>query len=143
MNFKKGIHSRLQGSHNRGFTLIELVVAILIFSVGIMGIAKMQSMAIKGNALSMQLTEATTVTQNTIERLMNLPQNSNSLGGSAPLSGTVTLSSPAVISGHTSYSPSWTVSEVGTTGVRQVDLQVTWIEKALTHSVSIAFVKGP
>jgi len=55
--------------NNEGaFTLIELVVAILIFAVGITGIAKMQLLAIQGDKYSMDMTDAVNIAQDLVER---------------------------------------------------------------------------
>lgn len=53
-----------------GFTLLEVIVAICILTVGLLGLASMQSSAIRGNHLGYRVTEATTLAQDRIEWLM-------------------------------------------------------------------------
>lgn len=126
-----------------GFTLIELVVAILVFSLGILGIAKLQSMAVQGNAYSMHFTEGMSVAQNTIERLMDLPVTSDSLGGAADLTVPVEWTTdPIRIQRNTEFTTQWLVSQVGTLGLRQVDVEVSWNEKDAQHAIAISFIKG-
>lgn len=45
-------------SHSRGATLIEILVALLILSLGVLGMAGMQMRALKGNHSAMQRTQA-------------------------------------------------------------------------------------
>lgn len=56
-----------------GFTILEVLIAMAIFAVGILGVAKMQLSAVSGNSSARGMTEAATVGQQQIERLMALP----------------------------------------------------------------------
>ncbi|MFA5903367.1 MAG: prepilin-type N-terminal cleavage/methylation domain-containing protein, partial [Desulfobacula sp.] len=55
-----------------GFTLLEIMIAMAIFSIGILGIAKMQLSATSGNTSSRGWTEAATIGQQQLEMLMSL-----------------------------------------------------------------------
>jgi prepilin-type N-terminal cleavage/methylation domain-containing protein len=57
----------------RGFTLIEVMVAIAILSFGILAVATMQTSAIRANYRGYRLTEATTLAQDRIEYLVTQP----------------------------------------------------------------------
>jgi type IV pilus assembly protein PilV len=58
---------------DQGFTLLEVIVAISIFSVGLLGVAAMQTSAIRGNFSAGRLTEANTFAMDKLEELMGLP----------------------------------------------------------------------
>jgi len=62
-----------------GFTLIEVLIAILIFSVGILGVAVMQISAINGNTTAIHLTGAANDGCDTLETLMPQPYTDTSL----------------------------------------------------------------
>jgi prepilin-type N-terminal cleavage/methylation domain-containing protein len=65
--------SKIVDSKNeQGFTLLEILIAMAIFSIGILGVAKMQMSATSGNASSRGWTEATTIGQQQLEKLMSL-----------------------------------------------------------------------
>ena len=58
---------------NRGYTLIEVLIAMAIFAIGILAIAGLQIRAINLNSSSRMQSEATTVAVDVMERLMSLP----------------------------------------------------------------------
>jgi type IV pilus modification protein PilV len=56
-------------SSQQGFTLVELLVAILLLTVGLLALAKMQTGAVASNAIGNQLTQATFLAQDKLEEL--------------------------------------------------------------------------
>jgi prepilin-type N-terminal cleavage/methylation domain-containing protein len=57
----------------RGFTLIEVLIALAIFSIGILAVAGLQIRSINMNTAARMQSEATTVAVDVMERLMGLP----------------------------------------------------------------------
>ena len=57
----------------RGFTLIEVLIAMAIFSIGILGVGTMQLRSTGGNTNARIGTEASVWAQDTVETLMLLP----------------------------------------------------------------------
>jgi len=57
----------------RGFTLIEVMVAMAIFAVGILALAGLQTNYISGNAQARLKTEATALGGHVIEQLRSMP----------------------------------------------------------------------
>jgi prepilin-type N-terminal cleavage/methylation domain-containing protein len=63
-------HYKRKGNKMRnGFTLLEVLLALLIFAVGIIGIAPLFISAPRYNQSSQAMTEATTLTQSKFEEL--------------------------------------------------------------------------
>ena len=60
--------------NNNGFTLIEVLIAIVILSVGLLGMASLTVGIIKGNQFSNQLTTATTLAQDKMEDLRRIKE---------------------------------------------------------------------
>src|SRR3989338_9174544 len=56
---------------NNGFTLIEVMIAMVILSVALLSTASTTVSVIKGNQVSDRVTEAVALTQDTIEELRN------------------------------------------------------------------------
>ncbi len=136
-------HDRKTSDQARGgFTLIELVVAILIFALGIIGVAKMQSESVKGNSYAMQLTRANNIAQDMSEYLKVLPFTSDSLGGEdIPLDGEVTKVASDVTTAGITYEREWIVNQSASEdNLREISVQVWWQNRE--HSVSFTFYKG-
>ena len=84
MNFK----------NNRGFTLIEVMITIVVLFVGILAMTMMQVRAIKGNQSAFSRSSASSVALTFMEELFNLPFDTvsstaggNLDAGSAALNG--------------------------------------------------------
>ena len=63
----------------QGFTLIEILIAITVFAIGILAVGKMQITAIQGNSRANYLTEAATIAQSKMEELISLDYNDSLL----------------------------------------------------------------
>jgi len=63
--------SQMQIDNENGFTLIEVLVALTIFSIGLLALASMQVTSLRGNANAQVLTSATTLAEGTLEGLLS------------------------------------------------------------------------
>jgi type IV pilus assembly protein PilV len=100
-----------------GFTLIEVLVAMTLLSIGLLGVASLTMGVIKGNSYSKNVTTATIVAQQQIEQAQRIGYTSaNTLAGNATVSmggtsftraTTVTDSSPAANMKAVSVVVSW------------------------------------
>jgi len=68
INEDRRTKSRRKGSQ-QGFSLVEVLVAILLLTVGILALAQMQTKAVASNAFGNQLTQATFLAQDKMEEL--------------------------------------------------------------------------
>ncbi|MGB3340401.1 MAG: prepilin-type N-terminal cleavage/methylation domain-containing protein [bacterium] len=71
LNYLKG----LKRSKCHGFTLVEILVAVIILSVGILAVSQMTVMGIKVNTVVNQRMYARVVMAQVFENLNNLPSN--------------------------------------------------------------------
>jgi prepilin-type N-terminal cleavage/methylation domain-containing protein len=79
-----------------GFTLIEVLVAILLLTVGILAAASMQVSALTGNSLASRLTQASTLAGATVEELMALGFEDDLLADTVP-AGTINSADSSVL----------------------------------------------
>jgi prepilin-type N-terminal cleavage/methylation domain-containing protein len=70
---------------NKGFSLIEVMVALVVLLIGMLGVMAMQYYAISGNTASRELRIATTLTHELIEQIKSTPYNGLSSDSDNPL----------------------------------------------------------
>jgi type IV pilus modification protein PilV len=102
-----------------GFTLIEVMVALVILSIGLLGLAALQLVAVKGNAFSTEMTYATMLAQQQAEILKSRPYTDADLTeGSHSAVGN---------SKGVQYTVTWNVTnDSPDTDMKTVNLTVTW-----------------
>jgi len=100
----------------KGFTLSEALVAIVVLSLGLLGLERMHIAAIQVNTIASRLTQATTLAQDRAEQLMALPYNHAMLADT-------TENTPQ------GYTISWTVDTNSSIGIKTINISVTWKNK--------------
>jgi type IV pilus assembly protein PilV len=78
--------------NQKGFTLIEVVLGLVILAVGLLSLAGMQMTSVRGNAFSKQLSQATYVIQDRLEFLRYLSLDDPLLAAGTHDDGSTTLS---------------------------------------------------
>ena len=118
---------------DEGFTLIEVIVAISIFAVGLLAVAAMQTSAIRVNASAGQITELSTWGVDRLEELMVLPYNDPWLevAGNPP-SGTDSAGNTHQVTTSNGYTVSWTIADNSPTqNTKLITITVTGRGKTL------------
>ena len=109
---------------DKGFTLIEVLIAITLLTVGLMAVATMQVSAIHGNKTGSDISNATFLAQDKLEELK----------ASADITGESDGSDQAGI-----FTRSWQIAPSGTNS-RSVTVTVSWVMGGHTHSVVISII---
>jgi type IV pilus assembly protein PilV len=117
-----------------GFALIEVLVVMTIFSIGILAVAAMQITSTKGNASDRRMTEATALAEKQMENLMQLPYDHADLDPA---------NNPHA-SSQGPYILNWNISEIdldsnGTNDSKKVDVAVSW-RHAGNRNISIQHI---
>jgi len=115
--------------NNKGFTMIEILMALAIFSIGILGVASMQILSVNYNGYARRTTEATTIVSELIERTMTLPYDANDLDPAN--------NPQQVMSGI--YTVTWNVTD--NVDNKTINMTISWPERSITKSVALNYIK--
>lgn len=110
--------------NENGFSLIEILISLTIFAVGLLAISSLQIGSINSNAKARRSVEAVSVAQEQVETLMT------------SIYSDVNTSGP--ISVNNRYSVAWTVA-APVENTKDVALAVSWPEGTETRSITINF----
>lgn len=115
-----------------GFTLLEVIIALVIFSIGLLAVASMQMTAIKGNYFSGTLTEATSWAADQMETLMSLPYTDADLAA-----GNHTAPQEDI------YTITWSVADDATTNnTKTITITVAWTDKGSQRTHVLQGIKA-
>ena len=130
-----------------GFSLIELLIAMMILAVGLLGMAELQITAIKGNSKSGSLISANSVAQTALEEVMAVSTLSDPLYGVLSVASVSATDWPVnpvrSIDGLDRFQITYTSTlDVGGSGVTRVNIQVDSLDTVsfgATRATSEAF----
>lgn len=113
----------------RGFTLVEVMVALGILAFGILAIASMQTSALSGTSRANFITDATNVAMNRVEQIWPLTYSQTLIQGGTLNQGIYTIT--------TTVTPNSPVVNTA-----RVNVTVAWNEKGLAKSTQLTFIKN-
>ena len=90
----------MRANSSEGFSLVEVMIALVVLLVGMLGIMGMQYYAVSGNATSREVRMATNLGQDMIESLKSTPYGNLSSSSDTPTSG-------VAISGGINFDRRW------------------------------------
>lgn len=129
-------------AHNsNGFTILEVMIAMAIFAIGILGVVKLQVSATLGNTTSRTMSEATGAVAGNIEKLLN-----DSYDDTADIPAGTPF--PFVSESGVTYNITRTVkviklnSSSDTYNVKQINTQVQWSDKGQNKTFSVNTYKS-
>ena len=112
--------------NNNGFTLVEIMVAMGILTIALLGLVSVTVMVIKGNSFSKTMTTATILAKGKIEQLKNTSYGS--LAG-----GTDTVESI--------YTRTWTVTDDSpAASMKTVVVTVQWNWQNVARNVTLSSI---
>jgi type IV pilus assembly protein PilV len=132
-NIRKVFSKKKVCDNQAGFTLLEVLIAISILTVGLLGVAQMQIMGITGNYFSSNTTAALTLAEEKMEDLLGQSYTAVTSGNDA---------NPIDEAGQAGgvYSRMWTVTDdTPIIGTKTVTVNVSWDNAS--HQVSLSCIK--
>ncbi len=116
----------------RGFTLIEITIAIFILTIALLGLISVTTMVIKGNSFSQEMTTATTLARDKLEETKDKPYSA--------VTGGVTVdylnkdSSPGAAGAF--YTRTLTV-DASNAEMKAIQVEVSWSWMGITRRVKL------
>ncbi len=117
----------VSGLHNhKGFTLVEIMVAIGILSIALLGLVSVTVMVIKGNTFSKTMTTATTLANDKMEELKKTSYTGLASGTDTP---------------EATYTRTWTVTQDSpAAGMKTIAVAVQWSWQGAARNVNVSSI---
>jgi len=116
----------------KGFTLIEVLIGLIILAIGILAVAGMQITSITGTSFSKNLTQASVIAQDRLEFFKGLSLTDFRLD---------TNNYPNDIKVGI-FTGSYQTTRNANPNYVTIIYTVSWLEKGVTHNVSFRTIKG-
>jgi type IV pilus modification protein PilV len=133
MKGKKDRRTSWSQHEQQGFSMLEVLVAILLLTVGLLALAKMQTHAVASNSFGSQLTAATFLAQDKVEELRLL--NECYLGVIATPQVNWTADDQAVVTNYNNQLSdvvdNWTETDTDSDGIPD---QFQWVVGSADHT---------
>jgi len=111
-----------------GFTLLEALIAIVILSSGLLGMASLLGSIMGYNLLASNVTAATTLAQDKLEELKNNDYDSTSSSESPEIQSLI-------------YKRSWSVAEDSpAANMKTISVKVAWTWRGLPQNVELSTI---
>ena len=118
--------------NQKGLTLVEVLIGLVILAIGLLGVSGMQITAIAGNHSSRNLTQATVMAQNKLEELKHMPYNDPTLNSGQPPQQ---ITASGVI-----YTVQYNVTALGNS-MKTITTTVKWVDQG-DHSVTLSAIRS-
>lgn len=123
----------METHRSEGFALLELMIALLILSIGLIAFMGMQITTIKTNSVARRITQRTMLGTDRLEKLMGLSYDDDLLQPNT---------TNTVVDGR--YTIHWEVSAAGVPikNVKTINVTTSWEEDGKPRSVSYVYYKA-
>jgi prepilin-type N-terminal cleavage/methylation domain-containing protein len=116
----------------KGFTLTEVLVGLIILSIGILSITTLQITSTKSGYFSNNVAQATIFAQDKLEYLKNLSYNDSDLNSGQHDEGTLS---------GTIFSRQYTVTEDAGNSFKTITVNINWVDRG-SHSLSFSTIRA-
>lgn len=121
---------------SKGFTLIEVLISMAIFSIGVLAVASMQSWSVRNTSSGNILTMAANLARAQMETLKSVSDVTTLTNSASPNNPIDADGNPGGI-----FTRTWAINAVpGITGCRQIDVTVGWSWYGRSRSVVLSSI---
>ena len=115
---------------SKGFTLLEILMALIILSISLLALAGLMTMTTRNNSYGSHVTEAATFAQDKLEQLR-----------AGPWGNIVSGTDPSPITGCTgiTYVRNWNVVPNAADSMRTITITMDWTDQT-NHSIRLVSV---
>lgn len=110
----------------KGVSLIEILIALIILATGVVTLMKLQGDLIRGRGLTGQQSQALMIMQNKIDELRNYQVLTTTTGYTAY--DDIVSGSSVVTGDTTNYNLAWTVTDQTNPDRKEVQITATWTD---------------
>ena len=121
-------------NNENGFTIIEVLIAIVIFSIGVLAVSHMQVNALVANKTAFEQTEASMWASNKIETFINTPYNDPLMADG--LTGSESYGK------NDKYNVSWEIEEQPSSLIKKIKIVVSWNSGIIQKDFEFDYVKS-
>lgn len=124
-------------SHQKGMTLIEALVTVLILAMGVIALVRFQNYLSYNNNLLQQKGNATVLAVKQLETLKDIHVLNVTAGYSAYAS--IASGSNVTTVSNTAYTLTWTVNTNTNPDYKVINVAVTWVDqRSATQSITLS-----
>lgn len=118
----------------KGFTLVEVFLAILIFLLGFLPLVRLEVASISGNSYAQKLTQATVHAQSKMEELLSMDFATLAAAANTPQ----TVSDNIGVT----YTINWSSTQIVANELMAITVTAAWTDKDGAHGISLSSIKG-
>jgi type IV pilus assembly protein PilV len=128
--------------NEKGFTLLEMLIAVTLIAVGLLATASMQGIALNSNSIANKLSVANLLAQKVVEDLHSRSVSDSIFTSSVSnvaymLNSSGTPSTNITIPGAGTYSATYTITpNASATGTTRIDVTVRYTSRKYTQTVT-------
>jgi len=133
--------------NEKGFSLIEVIVALVVLTIGVLAVNAMQTVSIRGNKTANDITKATSWSADEVERIWRM--NYDDLVESGVANGKDGLDDTAAPDAVVDNDPGsdFTIvynvaADYPMPNIKTVHVIVTWVDRGVNKSVTIRHKKS-
>ena len=120
-------------SHNQGVSLLEVLVAMMLVSIVVLGMAGFSTVAIKGSALSQKMTKAVTLAQDSLEEIRRVGYRPHLLDEDSDIGAYGTIPGEPLFERIVTTKP-----KAPAPGLQTITVKVAWDSDR--HAISLATI---